>query len=175
MKKNQDGFVNEIYETSLSINDRKAKGIYYTPPELVTFMINLITVKKNSKILEAGCGVGNFVIPLIKKLNKISNQTKTSNKTLQKILSNNIFAFDFDSNAIKILKNSISVNSPNIKSSSFLLETSFDNDEYDVVIGNPPYNAKLSKKEKDYCKTYYPDISKTIRSETFFVIKPLVG
>jgi type I restriction-modification system DNA methylase subunit len=171
MTKNQDESINQIYETSLSMDDRKTQGIYYTPHELVRFMINLVFIKKDSKILEAGCGVGNFVIPLIKKLNKIYNQTETSNKTLQKILSNNIFALDFDPNAVEILKNSINVPSPNIESSSFLSQTSFDNNKYDVVIGNPPYNAKLSKKEKDYCKTHYPDISETIRSETFFVIK----
>lgn len=175
MNQNQIRFQNKAYEENLPIEKRKKNGIYYSPPMLVNFMLNLVTLKKNSKILEAGCGVGNFVIPLVEKLTKIYKKTENANeKSLKtKILSNNIFALDFDSNAIEILKDSINVNSPNIIASSFLSDNSFDNNEYDTVIGNPPYNAELSMQEKNYCKTKYPNISKTIRSETFFVIKSI--
>ena len=175
MKQNQIRFQNKTYEENLPIEKRKKHGIYYTPPELVNFMISLITLKKNSKILEAGCGVGNFVIPLIQKLIEIHKKSETMDeKSLKtKILSNNIFALDFDPNAIEILKNSINVNSPNIMTSSFLSDNLFDNNEYDFGIGNPPYNADLSQQEKNYCKTRYPNLSKNIRSETFFVIKSI--
>lgn len=173
MKNNQEIFQNEAYETSLSIKERKDRGIYYTPPELVNFMIKLISLRKNSKILEAGCGVGNFVIPITHKLIEIYKKSESTSEKIikEKIFSNNIFACDFDPNAIKILKNSISVDTANIIVSSFLLDNSFDNNKYDFVIGNPPYNAILSKQEKEYCITKYPNLSKSIKSETFFVIK----
>ena len=175
MKKNQNRFQNEIYETSLSIEKRKESGIYYTPPSLVNFMINLITLKKNSKILEAGCGVGNFVIPLIQKFVEIYKNSETVDEKIlkTKILTNNIFGCDFDPNAIKILKNSIGVDTKNIMVSSFLSDNLFDNNKYDFVIGNPPYNADLSNDEKNYCKTKYPNLSKSIKSEIFFVIKSI--
>lgn len=38
----------------------------------------------------------------------------------------------------------------------------FENDGFDIVIGNPPYGAKLSDDEKKYCKQIYPT-AKTIR------------
>ena len=76
MKQNQIRFLNKTYEENLPIEKRKKHGIYYTPPELVNFMTSLITLKKNSKILEAGCGVGNFVIPLIQKLIEIHKKSE---------------------------------------------------------------------------------------------------
>jgi tRNA1(Val) A37 N6-methylase TrmN6 len=175
MKKNQDKFQNETYETNLSIKERKEKGIYYTPPSIVDFMINLITLKKNSKILEAGCGTGNFVIPLIQKLNEIYKNSETidEKELKRKILSNNVFACDFDPKAIKSLKNSIGADTANIMVSSFLSDNLFDNNKYDFVIGNPPYNAILSNEEKHYCETKYPNLSKSIKSEIFFVIKSI--
>ena len=175
MKKNQVRFQNGTYETNLSIQERKKKGIFYTPPPLVNFMINLVSLRKNTKILEAGCGTGNFVIPLTQKLIEIYKKSETSNEEeiKNKIFTSNIFALDFDADAIKILKNSLKVNTENIITSSFLSDNLFDNDKYDIIIGNPPYTTVLSKNEKSYCKTNYPTLSKYIRSESFFVIKSI--
>lgn len=175
MKKNQVRFQNGTYETNLSIQERKKKGIFYTPPPLVNFMINLVSLRKNTKILEAGCGTGNFVIPLTQKLIEIYKKSETSNEEeiKNKIFTGNIFALDFDADAIKILKNSLKVNTENIITSSFLSDNLFDNDKYDIIIGNPPYTTVLSKNEKSYCKTNYPTLSNYIRSESFFVIKSI--
>ena len=80
MNQNQIRFQNKAYEENLPIEKRKKNGIYYSPPMLVNFMLNLVTLKKNSKILEAGCGVGNFVIPLVEKLTKIYKKTENANE-----------------------------------------------------------------------------------------------
>lgn len=150
------------YETSLNEDKKSYFGIYYTPQKLVKFMLDLVEVNSTDKILEPGCGTGNFVIPLIERLKHTNNR-----------FLDNLFAIDSDETAIKILISRVG-ESKNIISASFLSNSQIDKQSYDLIIGNPPYGAKLSKIEKEYCKYKYSQISgKNLRTESLFLIKAI--
>lgn len=101
----------------------------------------------------------------------------------QSILENNIFGVDINEESVEIAKLSLwlrtaqpnrklnDLNS-NIKCGNSLIDdvavagdkafnweqqftTVFENGGFDVIIGNPPYGAKFSEIEKNYCKKVY--------------------
>ena len=108
--------LSEIYENFLSeINpeQKKETGTYYTPPSLVELIlneklpINNKEKKYNAKILDPSCGSGIFLVESFKRLVKRyenSHQIKklTDFNILSKLLTDNIFGIEINSQSIKV-------------------------------------------------------------------------
>jgi hypothetical protein len=107
--------LSEIYESFLAEMEPERKlqtGTFYTPPSLVEFILNekLPTEKTNRqynvKILDPSCGSGIFLVEsfkrLIKRYEHSYEMKLTDYETLKKLLLNNIFGTDINSNALKI-------------------------------------------------------------------------
>lgn len=149
--------------------DKKEKGLVYTPEGIAKYIIENTIKTENIinnpflKILDPACGCGNIIIPCfkylrtiyLKKINEINNK---NNLTLSEasinmhIISNNLFGFDIDPFALKILNLDLLAESEFMSSNNFNLKD-FLVDEikesYDIVIGNPPYIGQKSI-NKDY-------------------------
>lgn len=163
----EDGF-SYIYDNILSKN--KVKGVVYTPKEMSYFIIkNTITedILINNpflKILDPACGTGNILIPCFFYLKKIfeknlniinekHNLNLTYDQIDEHILKNNIYGYDIDKTALKILIIELFYRtyhiSKNLSEKDFLM-----NDlelKFDVFLGNPPYIGQRSI-EKSYSK-----------------------
>lgn len=149
----------------------KEKGVVYTPEEIALFIIkNTITpemVINNPyiKIVDPACGCGNLIIPcfiylkeifqnnleLINKKNNINLQVKDINKH---IIKNNLYGFDIDEEALRILMIDLfclsdNINEKNFLNKDFLIDKT--KEEFDVFIGNPPYIGHKCV-DKDYSK-----------------------
>ena len=107
--------ISQIYESFLAKVDtgqKKASGTYYTPPSLVELILNeKLPVNPNEKqyalkILDPACGSGIFLVESFKRLVKrYENSHKkelTNFETLKKLLVENIYGIECDSNAIKV-------------------------------------------------------------------------
>ena len=121
-----------IAETELKPEVRKAGGVYYTPQYIVEYIV-ANTVEKlcfnktpsqvaNIKILDPACGSGSFLLGAyqyllnwhkdyyLKNPNKKNPLTPDGNLTTsekKKILLNNIFGVDIDTNAVEVTKLSL--------------------------------------------------------------------
>lgn len=110
-----------VYELSLSKQDKKKNGIYYTPYEVIKSIsdktLENISVIDNPfvKILDPACGSGNFLNYMFDKLyelykkdlDKINKkfEVKWDNDSIKKhIVENNLFGADIDINAVIITK-----------------------------------------------------------------------
>ena len=111
-----------LYENNLDIEKRKRSGIYYTPVEIVEYIVDNTVgtwdVLKNPcpKILDSSCGCGNFLVYAFERLVKIFEEN--SNELVEKygdecfkkenipryILKNCIYGTDTDKDAVKITK-----------------------------------------------------------------------
>ncbi|KAG2476770.1 MAG: putative Type II site-specific deoxyribonuclease [Nitrosopumilales archaeon] len=191
-----------------SINDktkktfRKKEGIYYTPKYIVEYILDSIFNELNKenldikkiKILDLSCGSGSFLIKAFdylasnmksetsahldsNNINEISYDTKT------RIIQNNIFGVDLDSQAIEIthlnmflkglekdqhlpvIKNNI-VCGNSLVSDKTIDERSLNwaedfsgtsNGGFDVIVGNPPYirNRELNNNLKEFLNENY--------------------
>jgi adenine-specific DNA-methyltransferase len=106
---------------------KKDLGIFFTPPWVVDFMINLINKKKlnnDSKILEPACGICQFLHKINETKEKIG--VEINKEVIEYINNHNL------NKNIKIIHN------------DFLLwET---NEKFDLIIGNPPYGIPSTSK-----------------------------
>ena len=159
------------FEKKKSINDRKAKGVFYTPLEVVDYMVKntiaSLDIINNPfvKIVDISCGAGYFLIRYFEELQDFFrqnfNQIIKVNPELREKLSyedigrfiveHNIWGADIDAEAVSMVRESLNKAigcscKSNIICADSLLD-GLENDkhqefwlqQYDCVIGNPPY------------------------------------
>ena len=176
---NNNFYLSENYENSLSTDKKKKNGIYYTPKVIVDYIIKE-TIQKHDivnnpypKIVDISCGCGNFLLEVydtlydllekhIYDLKDRYGEYFSIDNIHNHIISNCIYGFDTDKEAIEILKNSLlnkdkdfNVNKINI----FCIDSLIEDIDYkfDYIIGNPPYvGSKILNKEykKEISKKY---------------------
>lgn len=180
-------YLSDLYENSLSENEKKSLGIYYTPKYVIDYIVNKILTEhdfnKNPspKILDMSCGCGNFLLEvydvLYKKFEVIKNDLNIEN-IHEHIIKNCIYGIDIDQNAVNVLK--YSLRNKEIDSSTTdkfniycfdslmyegiddnLKETFWD-EKFDYIIGNPPYigHKNLTMKYKKQLIKNYGDVYK---------------
>ena len=166
--------ISNIYEEFLE----SKKGVVYTPPYLVNFLIDEQMPLRDShkidfKVLDPACGSGVFLVAAFRRMIhwwRIRNNWKKPDaknlEELKKILKNNIFGVDKHEEAVRLTFFSLSLAlldelSPkviwehlkfdNLLESNLISEDFFKltNDNFfqsgfELVIGNPPFEPKLT-------------------------------
>ena len=141
--------VNTFFESLLSENEKIEKGIVFTPEYICDYIVKN-TIKKfenNTKIIDPSCGCGIFIISLLNYLKR------KSNKKIIELLEQNIYGIDITKDNIeraKIIltlyaiingedKEDIKFNF--IEADSLFTDWNllFKENEFDYIIGNPPY------------------------------------
>ncbi|HOI15404.1 MAG TPA: N-6 DNA methylase, partial [Geobacteraceae bacterium] len=167
--------ISNIYEEFLATKDKKdSKGVVYTPPMLVDFLLDqclpLDAKTLSWKILDPACGSGVFLVGAFKRLIhcwRMANDWKQpSYRDLQGILKTNIFGFDKAPEAVLITAFSLCValcdeleplviwnklkfddlRKRNLQARDFfeIIESGEFDNHFDLVIGNPPFHSKLT-------------------------------
>jgi adenine-specific DNA-methyltransferase len=137
--------IERFFELLIEPEDRKLNGVFYTPTFVVEYIVNE-TINENEKVCDLSCGSGAFLIGATERINKITN------KSIIKIIEENIFGADISKTSVyrsKILLSLFAlVNKEDKKEIKFnLIETDSLNYEwtkkypngFDAIIGNPPY------------------------------------
>jgi tRNA1(Val) A37 N6-methylase TrmN6 len=149
-----------IMECSQSNVSKKEKGIVYTPNYIIDLILdNTASIEKisKSKIIDPSCGCGAFMIRIIER---VITQT---NADVVDFISNNLFGIDIDMVSIERIKFLIQLcllsNGYNIESIKINVLCSdslnsnwmkmFNVDDFDFVVGNPPY-VKIQNLSRDY-------------------------
>ncbi len=166
--------ISNIYEEFLAKKDKEInKGVVYTPPMLVDFLIDqCLPLDPNTlqwKILDPACGSGVFLVGAYKRLIhcwRMANDWKTPTLLdLQGLLKNNLFGFDKESEAVLITAFSLCValcdelepliiwnelkfdnlRKRNLLNRDFfeLIESGEFDNHFDLIIGNPPFESEL--------------------------------
>ncbi len=149
----------------------KDKGVVYTPEEIAFFMVknliepDMVIHNPYIKIVDPACGSGNLIIPCfihlketfknnLKLINETNNINLKEENIDKHIIENNLYGFDIDKQALKILIIDLFYISGHVSEMNFL-NKDFLIDEiscnFDVFIANPPYVGHKSV-HKDYSK-----------------------
>ncbi|MCY6353895.1 Eco57I restriction-modification methylase domain-containing protein [Clostridium sp. ZS2-4] len=173
----------DLYIKYLEKDKGKVSGIVYTPYEMADYIAKN-TIKSEDiienpyiKILDPSCGCGNILLACfmylkqvyeinLEDINTKNNLKLSKSEIIKHIIDNNIFGFDLDSNALRILAIDLYdsahyFNRDNLINKDFLMDENVI--KYDVIIGNPPYighkaiNKEYSKELKKKYKSIYKD------------------
>lgn len=164
--------ISNIYEEFLAKKD--SKGVVYTPPMLVDFLIDqVLPLDANTlswKILDPACGSGIFLVGAFKRLIqcwRLANDwEQPTYRDLQLILKNSIFGIDKEAEAVLVTAFSLCIalcdelepliiwnelkfdnlQDSNLQGRDFfeIIECEKFNNHFDLVIGNPPFDSKLT-------------------------------
>ena len=106
--------ISHIYEDFLADeNGKKKKGVVYTPPYLVQFLIDrcmsLNEPREQFKVLDPACGSGIFLVGAFKRIiqwwrvrNNWAKPTKDNIDELKKLLKENIYGCDLEDEAVTL-------------------------------------------------------------------------
>lgn len=131
-----------LYQSLRNMGDRKASGSYYTSALLAKQLVekHLPAIRPHQTILDPSCGTGIFLLQLPKDL------------SLQNIYGNDINPVSVTLTRINLaLKyhvstpDEVAIIQKNVTLSDFLEKQTCT---YDIILGNPPWGAKLSVEEK---------------------------
>lgn len=165
----------------LKVDEKTDKaGTYYTPYHLVSMLMDEVLpwegTFEEKKILDPSCGSGIFLVEayrrLIGKWMYAQRTTSIDNKQLETILQKCIYGVDLNEEAIRIASFSLSLVmcdyleprsiwetlvfpkllGYNLFHSDFFSNGKFDEQKYDVIIGNPPWESYLTPSANKYIK-----------------------
>jgi len=165
-------------------NDNKTKnnGAHYTPYHLVTFLMDQVLPwggeDTKLKVLDPSCGSGVFLVEsyrrLISRWMRANPNKSPSAPDLKRILRDNIFGVDKNTNAIRIAALSLYltmcdylepryiwnqvrfepiINKNLFTSDFFEKDAPFLEKKYDLIIGNPPWASELPETAIEYLKS----------------------
>ncbi len=166
--------ISNIYEEFLG----KQPGVVYTPPYLVNFLLDesmpLSSEETDFKILDPACGSGVFLVGAYRRLiyrwRKKNNWDNPDLETLKKLLRENIYGVELKKEAADLTVFSLSLalcdeltplqiwkdlrfddlHKENILHDDFFNAISDKKlqQQFDLIIGNPPFEAKLTEAAK---------------------------
>lgn len=110
-----ENFIGSEVEGQVKLSKQKEIKAYYTPPYLVDYVLSQTVTPflkrktkrdSNCKVLDPACGSGIFLVETLRKIIEkeltISKSHKISDSKLWKLIKNNIYGIDIDSDAIEI-------------------------------------------------------------------------
>lgn len=161
-------FLGFVYISLSNAAQRKMSGAYYTPITVVEKLINAIQNQRTlncMNIFDPCCGTGNFLIALKKYGVTVSN----------------IFGQDIDEISCQLTRINIVVNynvkDINILYSHFIVGDTLQtpiSDDFDIVLGNPPWGYDFSIENTNYLQKNYQTASERgLESYDLFVEKSL--
>lgn len=99
--------ISHVYEAFLKEDSKKRKGIYYTPPFLVKFMLSQVFTREDkvgtqkAKCLDPAVGSGAFLVECFSVIQKSYGRKLTFDEK-KSILENQLFGIDIDRKALQI-------------------------------------------------------------------------
>ncbi len=167
------------YEYLLSIMGSQGDaGQFRTPRHIIDFIVKAIDPKKDDRILDPACGTAGFLISAYKHIleahDGIDNKTgKPTDKETpltsaeRTKIHKNITGYDIDPNMVKTAKVNTYLHKfkdPNIKVYDTISKTDLWDEEFDVILANPPFMTP-----KGGIEPHSKFKSKANRTEVLFV------
>ncbi|MBC1284122.1 N-6 DNA methylase, partial [Listeria welshimeri] len=145
----------------------KANHKVFTPNNIVKKMLDISGYKKDlygKKILENSCGIGNFLIEIVRRYIKDGRVNALSNSQISEGLEKDIYGVEIDKELYELCIQQLNIilDSEQIPRLSWKIYNtdalSFNMDmKFDFIVGNPPYIAysALNHEQRLFIKENY--------------------
>jgi len=120
----------KLLKTVDDLGDRKARGAFFTPPEIADFMVNWAIRDAGDSILEPSCGEAAFLVSAFDRLSTLQGAPPPAQQ---------IHGCDIHGTSVDLARAAVAGRG----GSATLVETDFFDftagQPFDAVVGNPPY------------------------------------
>jgi type I restriction enzyme M protein len=159
-----------VFEQMVGNTFRGELAQFFTPREIVEFIVDIIPPSKNTKIFDPACGSGGFLIMAIKKLKEILrkdypnlNETELS-LHIRYFAENNLFGSDINDRMVRVAKMNMIMhgdghagllNTNGLLTDSEISESwlkEVKTEALDIIYSNPPFAGR--EKDPDILKQF---------------------
>lgn len=176
----------DMYEFLLSeISSSGKNGQFRTPRHIIKMMCELVAPKLPESICDSACGTGGFLLGAYQHILAHHTSKKhcyvdedgfergdmgdklTDQRLWEQLRENTFFGYDFDTTMVRIgLMNLMlhGITHPNIERKDTLSKKYNEDNQYDVILANPPFKGSIDKGDINETLSL-----KTTKTELLFV------
>lgn len=166
------------FETFMGSFFRGTYGQYFTPREIVDFIVDVLPIEHDSKVLDTSCGSGGFLLYALDKVRNKATDLYPKYKTDTKQYKNwysywhdfaekNLYGIEISEQISRAAKMNMIIHDDghtNVITSDGLVgdekiiektkNQGFKYGTFDFIITNPPFGSIVRQREQAYFKTY---------------------
>ncbi|MBE6339512.1 MAG: restriction endonuclease subunit M [Bacteroidales bacterium] len=158
----------KAFETFMGTYFRGDFGQYFTPRNIVKFIVDVLPIKNDSKVLDTSCGSGGFLLYALDKVRQQAGDFYEEGsveyyKHWHDFASNNLFGIEINEQIARTAKMNMIIHDDghtNVIASDGLLRdeaiiaktanTGFAYGTFDLIITNPPFGSVIKQTESAY-------------------------
>lgn len=162
----------KAFETFMGSYFRGDFGQYFTPRNIVKFIVDVLPINNDSKVLDTSCGSGGFLLYALDKVRQqagiyYNEGTIEHYNHWHDFASKNLFGIEINEQIARTAKMNMIIHDDghtNVISSDGLLRDDvirertenkgFEYETFDVIITNPPFGSTIKQTEKAYLHQY---------------------
>ena len=168
----------KAFETFMGSYFRGDFGQFFTPRNIVKFIVNVLPIEHNKKVLDTSCGSGGFLLYALDKVRKEADEFYPDYETNPKAYNDHfrhwhdfaekkLFGIEINEQIARTAKMNMIIHDDghtNVISSDGLLSSEaiidktdnkgFQYNSFDFIITNPPFGSSIKQNEKAYLHQY---------------------
>lgn len=167
------------------------QGQYFTPREIVQFILKFSGVTHESKVLDPACGSGGFLLYALDHIRNEASEYYDEDSSehyahWHDFAQNNLFGIEVNERIARVAKMNMIIHDDghtNVICHDALdyienhknKNQGFEKGKFDFILTNPPFGATIKKEEKPYLNSFYLGRSntgkdrKTQKTEILFI------
>ena len=178
--------VNHLQGISLNQTDLDVKGVaferflgnffkgeigqFFTPREVVEFMVDMVTLHHEERVLDPACGSGGFLLHAMDYIRKqaadyYAEESREHYLHWHDFAEKRLFGIEVNDSIARVAKMNMIIHDDghsNVISNDALVDFNtlydqhreFEEEKFDVILTNPPFGAVIKQTELPYLKNY---------------------
>ena len=160
------------FETFMTSFFRGNFGQFFTPRPVVKFIVDVLPIRGESRVLDTSCGSGGFLLHALDKVRrsaeaKFGAQSVKAYKTWHDFAQHRLFGIEINEQIARTAKMNMIIHDDghtNVVAADGLLPDShiasqtgnggFKNESFDFIITNPPFGSTIKQTEHAYLGLY---------------------
>ena len=160
------------FETFMTSFFRGNFGQFFTPRAVVKFIVDVLPIKAESRVLDTSCGSGGFLLHALDKVRKAAegkygDKSVKAYKAWHEFAQNRLFGIEINEQIARTAKMNMIIHDDghtNVVASDGLLpipdivektgNRGFKEDSFDFIITNPPFGSIIRQAEHAYLQTF---------------------
>ena len=154
-------------------------GQFFTPREVVEFMVDMVTPHHENLILDPACGSGGFLLHAMDYIRKQASdyydeESREHYLHWHDFAEKRLFGIEVNDSIARVAKMNMIIHDDghsNVISNDALVDfdtlrgqhSSFEEEKFDVILTNPPFGADIKQAELPYLENYELGKGKTSR------------